>query len=100
MPASWSKETANERRPRSSDPLAERRTNGPESMLRFSTQRKVDPQYTPLCLDGHTVAATRTAERYLGYWLDPELEFQDHREKAIEKADVSLQALRSLAGST
>ena len=44
--------------------------------------------------------ATQTAERYLGYWLDPELEFDHHREKAIEKADVSLQALRSLAGST
>jgi hypothetical protein len=39
-------------------------------------------------------------ERYLGYWLDPALDFDYHREKAIEKADVSLQALRSLAGST
>ena len=54
----------------------------------------------PLSLQGHIVLATRTGERYLGYWLDPGLEFHHHREKAVTKAAVSLQALRSLAGST
>lgn len=70
------------------------------ALVHFVNTQEVDPQYTPLPLQGHTVAATRTAERYLGYWLDPELEFHHHREKAVGKADVSLQALRSLAGST
>lgn len=70
------------------------------ALVHFVNTQEVDPQYTPLSLQGHTVAATRTAERYLGYWLDPELEFDHHREKATAKADVSLQALRSLAGST
>jgi ribonuclease HI len=69
-------------------------------LIHFVNTQEADPQYTPLCLQGHTVAATRTAERYLGYWLDPALDFDYHREKAIEKADVSLQALRSLASST
>jgi hypothetical protein len=45
------------------------------------------------------MAATRTAEPYLGYWMDFGLEFAHHREKAIKKVDVSLQALRVLAGS-
>ena len=70
------------------------------ALVHFVNTQEADPQYTPLSLQGHTVAATRTAERYLGYWLDPELEFHHHREKAVGKADVSLQALRSLAGST
>ncbi|OQD74224.1 hypothetical protein PENANT_c186G04308 [Penicillium antarcticum] len=35
-----------------------------------------------------------------GNWLDSRLEFHHHREKAIAKANVSLQALQSLAGST
>ncbi|KAJ5100018.1 zinc knuckle domain protein [Penicillium argentinense] len=69
-------------------------------LVHFVNTKEVEPRYTPLSLQGHTVPATRTAERYLGYWLDPGLEFQHHREKAISKASVSLQALRSLAGST
>lgn len=70
------------------------------ALVHFVNTQEVDPRYTPLSLQGHAVTATRTAERYLGYWLDPELDFQHHREKAIEKADTSLQALWSLAGST
>jgi ribonuclease HI len=70
------------------------------ALVHFVNTREIDPQYTPLSLQGHTVIATRTAERYLGYWLDPGLEFHHHREKAVAKAGVSLQALRSLAGST
>jgi hypothetical protein len=66
----------------------------------FVNTQEADPQYTPPSLEGHIVTATRTAERYLGYWLDPELEFDYHRDKALEKADISLQALWSLAGST
>lgn len=46
------------------------------------------------------MAATRTAERYLGYWSDPELEFHHYCGKAITKAYVSLKALRSLEGTT
>jgi hypothetical protein len=65
------------------------------ALVHFVNTQEVDP---PLSLQGHTVAATRTAERDLGYWLDPELEFHHHRERVIAKADVSLQALRSLAG--
>ena len=70
------------------------------ALVHFVNTREIDPQYTPLSLQGHTVTATRTAERYLGYWLDPTLDFHHHREKAVAKAGVSLQALRSLAGST
>ncbi|OQD72542.1 hypothetical protein PENANT_c238G09961, partial [Penicillium antarcticum] len=70
------------------------------ALVHFVNTREVDPQYTSLSLRGHTVTATRTAERYLGYWLDPGLEFHHHREKAVTKAGVSLHALRSLAGST
>ncbi|KAJ5144460.1 zinc knuckle domain protein [Penicillium atrosanguineum] len=70
------------------------------ALVHFVNTREIDPQYTPLSLQGHTVAATRTAERYLGYWLDPALDFHHHCEKAVAKAGVSLQALRSLAGST
>ncbi|KAI1829300.1 hypothetical protein DTO027I6_9813 [Penicillium roqueforti] len=37
---------------------------------------------------------------FLGYWLNPGLEFRHHREKAVANAGVSLHAIRSLAGST
>ncbi|KAJ5117510.1 zinc knuckle domain protein [Penicillium atrosanguineum] len=70
------------------------------ALVHFVNTREIDPHYTPLPLQGYTVPATRTAERYLGYWLDPGLEFHHHREKAVAKAGVSLQALRSLTGST
>lgn len=70
------------------------------ALIYFVNTKEVDLQYTSLTLRGHTVTATRTAERYLGYWLDPGLEFRHHREKAVAKASVSLQALRSSAGST
>ncbi|KAJ5318355.1 zinc knuckle domain protein [Penicillium atrosanguineum] len=70
------------------------------ALVHFVNTREIEPQYTPLSIQGYTVPATRTAERYLGYWLDPGLEFHHHREKAVAKAGVSLQALRSLTGST
>ncbi|KAJ5766658.1 reverse transcriptase [Penicillium nucicola] len=70
------------------------------ALIHFVNTKEVDPQYLPLRLREHTVPATKTAERYLGYWLDPGLEFHHHREKAVAKASVSLRALRSLAGST
>ena len=41
------------------------------ALVHFVNTREIDPQYTPLSLQGYTVTATRTAERYLGYWLDP-----------------------------
>ncbi|KAJ5751391.1 zinc knuckle domain protein [Penicillium nucicola] len=70
------------------------------ALVHFMNTREVDPRCTSLPLRGHTVTATRTAERYLGYWLDPGLEFHHHCEKALTEAGVSLHALRSLAGST
>lgn len=70
------------------------------ALVHFVHTKEIDPQYTPLRLPEHTVPATKTAERYLGYWLDPDLDFDIHREKAVAKASISLRALRSLAGST
>jgi len=46
------------------------------------------------------IRPTETAERYLGFWLDPKLTFEYHYEKAVIKGNISLQALRGLAGST
>ncbi|KAJ5751584.1 zinc knuckle domain protein [Penicillium odoratum] len=43
------------------------------ALIHFVNTKEVDPQYTSLTLRGHTVTATRTAERYLGYWLGPGL---------------------------
>ncbi|KAJ6021670.1 reverse transcriptase [Penicillium herquei] len=37
---------------------------------------------------------------YLGFWLNRKLTFKDHQTKALIKANTTLQALRSLAGST
>ncbi|KAJ5598905.1 reverse transcriptase [Penicillium lagena] len=42
----------------------------------------------------------RRRQRYLGFWLDAELTFEHHCEKALIKGCTSLHALRSLAGST
>jgi Reverse transcriptase (RNA-dependent DNA polymerase) len=59
------------------------------------------PAFRPIRLqDGTQIEATKHAERYLGIWLDPDLTFQIHREKAVAKAGTSLQALQGLAGST
>jgi hypothetical protein len=46
------------------------------------------------------IKPTRTAERYLGFWLDEKLNFDVHRKKLLDKGRASLQALRSLSGST
>lgn len=46
------------------------------------------------------VEATKDAERYLGYRLDPVLSFEQHRKKMVTKGSNSLYALRSLSGST
>ncbi|OQD73321.1 hypothetical protein PENANT_c211G00669, partial [Penicillium antarcticum] len=70
------------------------------ALIHFVNTKEVDRKYLSLRLREHTVPATKTAERYLGYWLDPSLEFHHHREKAVAKANISLKALRSLAGST
>ncbi|KAJ5203812.1 zinc knuckle domain protein [Penicillium cinerascens] len=67
------------------------------ALVHFANIREVDPQFTSLSLQGHRVPATRSAEGYQGYWLDPGLEFHHHHEMAVTKAAVSLQALRSLA---
>jgi hypothetical protein len=37
------------------------------ALVHFVNTRELDPQYTSLSLRGHTVTATKTAERYLGY---------------------------------
>ncbi|KAJ5660660.1 reverse transcriptase [Penicillium longicatenatum] len=47
-----------------------------------------------------TIIAPEQAAKYLGFWLDPQLTFTHHHDKAIIKGSTSLQALRSLAGST
>ena len=65
----------------------------------------VQPQHTELFVEGvdgltTIIWPTETAERYLGFWLDAELTFEHHFEKALIKGNTSLQALRSLAGST
>lgn len=66
----------------------------------FRKPEEVEHRYTPVSLQGHTAPATRTAERYPHYWLDPNhLRVLASPEKAIPKATVSLQALRSLVGS-
>jgi hypothetical protein len=67
----------------------------------INRQTRVQPKLTPLPLDdGTLVPASQEAERYLGFWLDPELSFALHRAKAVIKAGTSLAALRGLAGST
>ncbi|KAJ5667634.1 hypothetical protein N7507_003498 [Penicillium longicatenatum] len=38
--------------------------------------------------------------KYLGIWLDKELNFNSHRQKLIGKANASLEALQALTGST
>lgn len=51
------------------------------------------PELTPMSLRDVTNEATRTAERYLGIWLDPALTFSEHRKKMVAKAGKSLAAL-------
>jgi ribonuclease HI len=46
-----------------------------------------------------TIQPTESA-RYLGIWLDKTLSFNAHRTKAINRANSSLEALRSITGST
>jgi hypothetical protein len=46
------------------------------------------------------IEPTRSAERYLGFWLDERLNFEVHRKKLLDKGRASLQALKSLSGST
>ncbi|KAJ5809035.1 reverse transcriptase [Penicillium pulvis] len=48
----------------------------------------------------HNIIFPEQAARYLGFWLDPQLTFSHHHEKAVMKGSISIQALRSLAGST
>ncbi|GFF61803.1 probable RNA-directed DNA polymerase from transposon X-element [Aspergillus udagawae] len=46
-----------------------------------------------------TIQPTESA-RYLGIWLDKTLSFNTHRTKIINRANSSLEALRSITGST
>ncbi|QQK42176.1 reverse transcriptase [Penicillium digitatum] len=70
------------------------------ALIHFVNPESGGEEHTPLVLQGTTVQATTTAERYLGVWLDPGLTFQHHRQQMLAKAGVSLQALRGLTGST
>jgi hypothetical protein len=45
-------------------------------------------------LQNGTQREASKAVKYLGIWLDSELTFDTHREKAIAKAGTSLEALR------
>jgi hypothetical protein len=67
------------------------------ALVQFVNTQEVDPQYTLLSPRAYS-SCDPDCGSDLGYWLDPELEFHHHRERAIAKADVSPQALRSLAG--
>lgn len=70
------------------------------ALVHFVNPKELEPEYTPLVLSEATVEATTTAEKYLGFWLDPRLEFHHHHQRAITKASASIEALRGLAGST
>jgi hypothetical protein len=58
------------------------------ALVHVVNTQEIDPQYTPLSLQRRTVTATRMAERYLGYWIDPGLNFRHRREKGLAKAGV------------
>jgi ribonuclease HI len=58
------------------------------------------PSSQPITLQDGTQKEASKAVKYLGIWLDSELTFDTHREKAVAKAGTSLEALRGLAGST
>ena len=58
------------------------------------------PNSQPITLQDGTIRKAEDAVKYLGIWLDSELTFKTHREKAVAKAGTSLEALRGLAGST
>ncbi|KAJ5159355.1 reverse transcriptase [Penicillium coprophilum] len=70
------------------------------ALIHFVNPEGGGEEYTPLVLPSTTVQATKTAERYLGVWLDPGLNFRYHRDQILAKAGTSLQALRGLTGST
>lgn len=60
-------------------------------LIHFVNPRSsIQPKYTPLELSGTRIEATRSAKKYLSFWLDPELNFQHHQDKAVAKAGVSL----------
>jgi hypothetical protein len=53
----------------------------------------------PIQHQNTTIQSTESA-RYLGIWLDKALSFSTHRTKALNRANSSLEALRSITGST
>jgi ribonuclease HI len=53
----------------------------------------------PIQHQNTTIQPTESA-RYLGIWLDKTLSFSTHRTKIINRANSSLEALRSISGST
>jgi ribonuclease HI len=69
-------------------------------LIHFVNPRSgLTPNLQPITLQYGTQKEASTAVKYLGIWLDSELTFDTHREKAIAKAGTSLEALRGLAGS-
>lgn len=65
-------------------------------------QSTVQPQYSPLRIprEGVVIEASRTSERYLGVWFDPELNFKEHCNHMLARAGKSLAAIQGIAGST
>ncbi|GES66033.1 hypothetical protein ATETN484_0014000100 [Aspergillus terreus] len=49
---------------------------------------------------GDTTIQPSESARYLGIWLDKPLSFSTHRAKVLSRANSSLEALRSITGST
>lgn len=47
-----------------------------------------------------TVIQPTESARHLGIWLDKTLSFSTHRTKALNRANSSLEALRSITGLT
>ncbi|KAG0157846.1 hypothetical protein PDIDSM_5357 [Penicillium digitatum] len=59
------------------------------ALIHFVNPESGGEEHTPLVLQGTTVQATTTAERYLGVWLDPGLTFQHSSSKKLAKAVTS-----------
>ncbi|EEA25056.1 reverse transcriptase, putative [Talaromyces marneffei ATCC 18224] len=70
-------------------------------LIHFVNPRSgINPEKQSIRLQDDIQIEACRAVKYLGIWLDSELTFDTHRDKAIAKAGTSLEALRGLAGST
>lgn len=58
------------------------------------------PEKRSITLQSNKMREAEDVVKYLGVWLDAKLTFAHHREQAVAKAGVSLEALRGMAGST